>query len=113
MCCVNKINKATSRMQLFTFIIYTRERQGSAWLLLMLVTHSRHDDIHNSCVMYERLEVRWDQCVLPVSSFSSTISLSVSYSSCTDRGDTQCTEITHHHGYKSIMLQLHVHRNVT
>lgn len=57
MCCVNKMNKATSRMQLFTFIIYTRERQGSAWWLLMLVTHSRHGDIHNSCVMYERLEV--------------------------------------------------------
>lgn len=44
-------------MQLFTLIIYTCERQGSAWLLLMLVTHSRHDDIHNSCVMYERLGV--------------------------------------------------------
>lgn len=44
-------------MQPFTFIIYTCERQSSAWLLLMLVTHSRHNDIHNSCVMYEQLEV--------------------------------------------------------
>lgn len=115
MCSVNKMYKASYRIQLFTFNIYTCERQGSASPLLMLVTHSRHDDIHNTCVMYDGWTA-WgvmDQCVLPACFSYSTISLSVSYSSCADRGDTQCTEITHHHGYKSIMLQLHVDRNGT
>lgn len=49
----NKGNKAAARRQPFICMISTWERQRSAWSLLMLVTHSRHDDIHNSCVMHD------------------------------------------------------------
>lgn len=113
----------------FLHSLHTLKSQGSASSLLMLVTHCRHDDIHSSrsCAYLCPFKMMFDGwSALTVRHWCDETNMhrassfpppSFLYRRAKNKKnshrahtDAQRTEITHHHGYKSITLWLHIHK---